>query len=97
MPAPLLPPGWRLHVSRHARERMAERGISLEDVVEALRDPVQVVYDFQRDTYVALGANGVAVVYAARGSLVEVVTVMRRREYEALLGRLGRRRYKVIE
>ena len=68
----------------------------MEEVLGALREPVQLLYDTVRDVYLALGANGVAVVYAARGRVVKVVTVMRRREYEALVGRLGRRRYRVI-
>ncbi len=94
----MLPPGYRLRLTRHARQRMEERGISLEEVVEALEDPVQLLYDEERDVYLALGPTGrVAVVYAARGLEVEVVTVLRRREYEALVGRLGSRRYKVIE
>jgi len=91
------PGGWVLRLSAHARRRMAERGVGLGEVEEALREPVQLVYDTLRDTYLALGANGVAVVYAARGRTVEVVTVLRRREYEALLRRLGPRRYRVVE
>jgi len=95
-PPPLLPPGYRIIFSRHARERMRQRGVTPGEVEEALRCPVQLAYDHERDVYLALGCNDVAVVYAARGTLVEVVTVLRRREYEALLARLGRRRYKVI-
>jgi len=68
----------------------------VEEVLGALREPVQLLYDTLRDVYLALGVDGVAVVYAARGRVVEVVTVMRRREYEALVGRLGPRRYRVI-
>ncbi len=75
---------------------MTERGVSFEEVIEALRHPVQIVYDKMRDVYLALGENNVAVVYAQRGLVIEVVTVLRRREYEALVGRLGSRRYRVI-
>ncbi len=92
----MLPPGYRIIFSRHARERMRQRGVAPEEVEEALRCPVQLAYDHERDVYLALGCNDVAVVYAARGALVEIVTVLRRREYEALLSRLGRRRYRVI-
>jgi len=90
------PGGWRLRLSRHAVERMRERGVSVEEVLGALREPVQLLYDTRRDVYLALSAEGVGVVYAARGRVVEVVTVLRRREYEALVGRLGPRRYRVI-
>ncbi len=76
---------------------MSERGVSLRDVIEALEHPVQLVYDKMRDVYIALGWNDVAVVYANRGLVYEIVTVLRRREYEALLGRLGRRRYRVLD
>jgi hypothetical protein len=92
----MLPPGAVVRFSSHARARMRGRGIGPGEAVEALEHPVQLVYDMLRDVYLALGANGVAVVYAARGRVVEVVTVMRRREYEALLGRLGDRRYRII-
>jgi len=93
----LLPPGYRLRITRHAEQRMKERRISLEEVVEALESPAQLLYDELRDVYLALGPTGrVAVVYAARGLEVEVVTVLRRREYEALVGRLLGKRYKVI-
>ena len=87
---------YRLSFSAHAKTRMKERGISVEDVVEALEAPAQLVYDRMRDVYLILGNNGVAVVYAVRGLIVEIVTVMRRREYEALLGRLGSKRYRVL-
>ncbi len=76
---------------------MSERRISLRDVLEALEHPVQLVYDKARDVYIALGWNDVAVVYANRGVTYEIVTVLRRREYEALVGRLGRRRYRILD
>ncbi|AEM38811.1 hypothetical protein Pyrfu_0942 [Pyrolobus fumarii 1A] len=75
---------------------MRERRVTIDEVIEALENPEQLVYDKQRDVYIAMGWNGVAVVYAPRGIRYEVVTVMRRREYEALLKRLGNRRYKII-
>ncbi|KSW11623.1 hypothetical protein CF15_01985 [Pyrodictium occultum] len=87
---------YSLRVSRHARERMEERRVSLDEVLEALENPVQLVYDEEKDVYLALGVNDVAVVYAARGRVVEIVTVMRRGEYEALVGRLRGRRYRVV-
>jgi hypothetical protein len=95
---PSLIPGdnYKIRLSSHARRRMEERGVTLADIVEALKEPVQVFYDGIRDTYLVLGANDVAVVVAVRGTLVEVVTVLRRREYEALTGRLGWRRYRLI-
>ncbi len=86
----------RIHWSKHALKRLEERGISVEEALEALREPVQLVYDSWKDLYVAVHPKGHAVVYAFRGSYVEIVTVLGRREYEALISKHGVRRYKLI-
>ncbi len=83
--------------SFHACLRMAERRVGVEEVVEALREPCEHVYDRVRDTILVLGCNGVAVVYAMRGNVYEIVTVLRDVEYRVLVERLGRRRYKPLE
>ncbi len=83
-----------LRFSAHALRRMGERGVAPAEVAEALRRPCEHAYDRERDVYLTLGCNGVAVVYALRGRVVEVVTVLREREYGALVGRLGGRRYR---
>ena len=75
---------------------MSERGIGRGEVLEALRSPVEVAYDRFNDVYLALGGNGVAVVYAYRGAYYEIVTVMREREYLHLVRRIGRRRYRIV-
>ncbi len=75
---------------------MRERNISVDDVIEALRRPSEHVYDRLRGLYIAYGGRGVAVVYAYHPPLLEVVTVLGEREYRALLGRLGWRRYRVV-
>ncbi|ABM81373.1 DUF4258 domain-containing protein [Hyperthermus butylicus] len=77
---------YRLVFTAHARKRMAERGISTREVVEALEAPVQLVYDRLRDVHLALGHNDVAVVYAVRGLIVEIVTVMRRKRLRGTAG-----------
>lgn len=87
----------RLVVSAHAKQRMRERGISFEEVLEALQEPVQLVYDKDKDVYIAVAYKGYAIVYAFRGNIVEIVTVLGRKEYEALLSKHGLKRYKVIE
>ncbi len=87
---------YSIRITAHAKRRMSERGVSLSDLREALYSPVQVYYDAMKDTYLVLGYNNVAAVVALRGAVVEVVTVMRREEYEALVRRLGRRRYRLI-
>jgi hypothetical protein len=80
----------------HARDRMRERGIPVEAVVEALRSPCEHAYDRSRDVYLLLGCNGVAVVYAARGTVIEIVTVMGESEYRFLVHHVGSRRYRVL-
>ncbi len=92
----LLLPGYKIHYTKHALERMKERGIRREDVEEALQSPAQILYDLKRDVYLVMGENSTSVVYAVRGVKIEVVTVMRKEEYEALVRRLGNKRYKVI-
>ena len=83
--------------SSHALRRMRERGISREDVLEALRRPVQSYYDYSKDVYLVLGENRVGVVYSYRAPRVEVVTVLRESEYRGLVVRIGRRRYKPVD
>ncbi len=75
---------------------MIERGINEQDVLETLDNPVQHVYDRWNDLYIAVNSRGFAIVYAYRGSYVEIVTVLGRREYEALLSKYGSRRYKLL-
>ncbi len=89
---------WRLAVSRHARTRMEERGVTLQRVEEILRDPYTAFfYDTWRDVYVAVASTGEAVVYSVRGSRIEVVTVLGRREAKALLSKYGRSRYRHVD
>ena len=83
-----------VRLSAHARRRMDERGVDLAGILEALRDPCEHAYDKSRDVALSLGCNGVAVVYTLRGGVLEVVTVMREREYRYLVQHVGRRRYK---
>jgi hypothetical protein len=82
--------------SRHALSRMAERRVGRSEVLECLNEPVQHVYDRWNDVYVAVSSRGFAVVYAAHGDRLEVLTVLGRREYEALMKRYGFKRYKLI-
>ena len=96
MLVPIMPPRARPILSRHAIERMKERGISLEEVIEAFENPAQLLYDEWNDVYIAVSETGVAVVYAYRGPRIEIVTVMTHREYEALVSKYGRKRYRVI-
>jgi hypothetical protein len=77
---------------------MAQRGVAREEVEEALQGPAQLLYDRGRDTLLALHPRGhIAVVYAQHAATIEVVTVLTRREYNALTRRLGRKRYRVIQ
>ncbi len=86
----------RIVFSRHALRRIRERGFSVEDVLETLDSPRQLLYDRWRDLYIYVGDNGSAVVCAYRGSCFEIVTVLGRREFKALFSKYGISRYKVI-
>jgi hypothetical protein len=84
----------RVLFTRHAAKRMEERGIDASSVIEAIRSPCDYAYDRENDVYLVLGCNGVAVVYAQRGQVVEVVTVLREQEYRFLVDHVGPRRYR---
>ncbi len=83
-----------VRLSAHARQRMRERGVDLAVILEALENPCDHAYDKSRDVALSLGCNGVAVVYSLKGRILEVVTVLREREYRYLVHHIGRRRYK---
>lgn len=87
----------KLIVTAHSKQRMRERGISFEEILEALQEPVQLAYDKDKDVYIAVAHKGYAVVYAFHGNVVEIVTVLGKKEYEALMSKHGVKRYKVIE
>jgi len=91
----MIPEKAKIIFSRHAKERMRERKIGDNEVLNALLNPVQIVYDSWNDVYIAVSGEGKAVVYAFRGSVVEILTVLGKREYEALLSKFNRR-YKVL-
>ncbi len=87
---------FRVEFTVHARRRMAERGISVEEVYNALNQPVQVVYDRLRDAYISVSPGGCGVVYKQFGRRIIVLTVLGRREYEVLRAVYGRSRYKLV-
>ncbi len=87
---------FRVEFTRHARRRMAERGISVEEVYDALNQPIQVVYDRLRDAYISVSPRGCGVVYKQFGKNIIILTVLGRREYEVLTAVYGRSRYKVV-
>jgi hypothetical protein len=85
-----------VRLSRHAFQRMAERRVSLGELLEALGNPCEHAYDKSKDVALLLGCNKVAVAYVQKGARIEVVTVMREAEYRHLTRRIGRRRYKTV-
>ncbi len=87
---------YRVVFTRHAVERAMERGVGWREVVDVVHDPVQVYYDTWNDLYLYVGSSGCAVVAGYRGGYIEVVTVLSRREYEALISKYGSSRYKLI-
>ncbi len=92
----IIPEKAKIIISKHAKERIAERKMSEKEILNILINPVQIVYDSWNDVYIAVSIEGKAVVYAFRGSRVEVLTVLGKREYETLLSKFGGKRYKVI-
>ncbi|WFO76358.1 DUF4258 domain-containing protein [Desulfurococcaceae archaeon MEX13E-LK6-19] len=82
--------------SNHALDRMKERNIDLEDIIESLSSPVQLLYDAWNDLYIAVAGKGSAIVYAFRGGYLEIVTVLGKREFNVLLKKYGNKRYKVM-
>lgn len=85
---------WKLYITKHAMRRMRERKISLDDLYNTINDPYTYFYDSWNDLYLAVDMRGYAVVYAFRGSIVEIVTVLGRKEFEALLSKYGFSRYR---
>jgi len=92
----MLLPNTKINISKHARMRIIERHIKIDDVFDALNNPVQLVYDTWNDVYIAVSSRSYAVVYAFRGSCIEVLTVLGKREYNALISKFGSKRYKII-
>ncbi|ADI31474.1 DUF4258 domain-containing protein [Staphylothermus hellenicus] len=85
---------WKIHISKHAMRRMKERKICLEDIYDTINDPYMYFYDSWNDLYLAVNIRGYAVVYAFHGNILEIVTVLGRREFKALLSKYGSSRYK---
>ncbi|RLG75570.1 MAG: DUF4258 domain-containing protein [Thermoprotei archaeon] len=87
---------FKIMLSKHAKLRMKERNIKEEDIYDASYNPVQLVYDSWNDVYIAVSMKGIAVVYALRGNVVEILTVLGKKEYNALMSKFKNGRYKVI-
>jgi hypothetical protein len=88
---------WDIRITRHARIRMIERGIDREKLCQILSNPQTYFYDSWNDLYIAVGINGDAIVYAHHGRIIEVVSVLGRREFKALLSKYGLKRYKPLK
>jgi len=87
---------FKVKLSKHAKDRMRERNIGIEEVYEALHNPIQLVYDSWNDIYIAVSVKNIAVPYSLKGNVLEVLTVLSKREYEALMSKFGRKRYKIL-
>ncbi len=87
--------GIEIKLSRHALRRIKERAIDLKFVYDTISNPEQIVYDKQKDLYIYV-SDKCAVVSAFHGSYIEVVTVLGKREFNALMSKYGYSRYKVI-
>ena len=67
----------RIEFTRHALQRMRERGVSAEDVYEALGNPDELLLDTETDRIVAVKhGKGLCVIVEARGDTVKVITVI---------------------
>ena len=84
-----------IKLSKHALRRIKERAIDLKFVYGTISNPEQIVYDKQKDLYIYV-SDKCAVVSAFHGSYIEVVTVLGKREFNALMSKYGYSRYKVI-
>ncbi|RLG84653.1 MAG: DUF4258 domain-containing protein [Thermoprotei archaeon] len=84
-----------IKLSKHALRRIKERAIDLKFVYDIISNPEQIVYDKQKDLYIYV-SDKCAVVSAFHGSYIEVVTVLGKREFNALMSKYGYSRYKVI-
>ena len=84
-----------IKLSKHALRRIKERAIDLKFVYDTISSPEQIVYDKQKDLYIYV-SDKCAVVSAFHGSYIEVVTVLGKREFNALMSKYGYSRYKVI-
>ncbi len=84
-----------IKLSKHALRRIKERAIDLKFVYDTISNPEQIVYDKQKDLYIYV-SDKCAVVSAFHGSYIEVVTVLGKREFNALMSKYGYSRYKVI-
>ena len=87
---------FKIKLSKHAKDRMKERNIEEEDIYEALHNPVQLVYDSWNDIYIAVSMKDIAVPYSLKGNILEILTVLSKKEYEALMSKFGRKRYKIL-
>lgn len=86
----------KIVLSKHAKRRMVMRKISINTIIDAIKSPKYLVYDKWKDLYISVSSDGSAIVYAFHGSYVEVITVLGKREYKALMSKYGHSRYKVI-
>ena len=84
-----------IKLSKHALRRIKERAIDLKFVYDTISNPEQIVYDKQKDLYIYVSDKR-AVVSAFHGSYIEVVTVLGKREFNALMSKYGYSRCKVI-
>ncbi len=88
---------WNIRITRHARIRMSERGIDREKLYQILSNPQTYFYDSWNDLYIAVDINGNAIVYAYHGRIIEIVSVLGKREFKALLSKYGLKRYKPLK
>jgi len=84
-----------IELSKHALRRIKERAIDLKFVYDTIDNPEQIIYDKQKDLYIYV-SDKCAVVSAFHGSYIEIVTVLGKREFNALMSKYGYSRYKVI-
>jgi len=82
--------------SKHAKHRMIERKVAMNSVIDAIKSPKQLLYDKWKDLYISISSDGSAIVYAFHGSYIEIVTVLSKREFNAIVSKYGYSRYKVI-
>jgi len=81
-----------IELSPHAKKRVEERKVSVEEIEEALLDPDELLWDVEERHYVAVSyGSKLIVVFDKIGKRFRVVTAFRSSKLVDLVGRRKKR------